>query len=73
MIYLIIFIAIYLLSIWKVFNWIRNLYYHKKGKLFGLNPDTNDYLATFFPIINTTMALIFIFMSQQVVRKKMVR
>lgn len=54
-------IVIYLLSIWKVFHWTRNAYYHEKGKLFGLNPDTDDYLATFFPILNTVMALIFIF------------
>lgn len=53
MIYLLIFITIYILSVWRIWWYMRMAHYHPKGKWNGSDPDPDDYWATFCPLVNT--------------------
>lgn len=61
MIYLLAFTIIYILSTWRTWWWIRMAYYHPQGKLVGATPNSNDYWATFFPLINTAFCVVTLF------------
>jgi len=55
-----IIIIIYLLSVWKVWDWIRKAH-NMGGKWYVLETEWDDLLAVFFPVLNTIFAIFFLF------------
>ena len=50
--------TIYILSVWRMWWWIRMATYHPRGRYTDCDITTSDYVATFTPILNIIMTIL---------------
>lgn len=57
-----IYLLIYLLSLWRMYWWHQHNYYHPDGVSYGEDPNPLDYFMTFVPYANTLGAIFSMFL-----------